>query len=186
MMQVELVFAGFGGQGVMLMGKLLAYAGMKEGRQVCWMPSYGPEMRGGTANCTVVVSDSRIGSPIVADPAILVAMNLPSLDKFEPTVKKDGLILVNSSLIERKVGRDDCRELYVPANAIAIECGSPRSANMVMLGALLGAERIVDPELVEALIREQFAGKKPEVARINVEAFRRGLELGVTGGGEGE
>ncbi|NLW17622.1 MAG: 2-oxoacid:ferredoxin oxidoreductase subunit gamma [Firmicutes bacterium] len=144
----EIILAGFGGQGVMLMGQMLAYAGMTEGKNVSWLPSYGPEMRGGTANCTVVVSDKPVGSPLITRPGILVAMNLPSLDKFEDNVKPGGLLVYNSSLISRPPKRDDIEVLAVPANEIANELGNDRIANMVVLGALLGKKPIVENESI--------------------------------------
>ena len=123
-MIVETIIAGFGGQGVMSMGQLLAYGGMDEDRNVSWLPSYGPEMRGGAASCQVIVSDDVIGSPIISEADALLAMNLPSLDKFEPAVEEGGIILVNASLIERKVTRTDVRAFYVPSNDIALKIGN--------------------------------------------------------------
>lgn len=177
-MQVEIILAGFGGQGVMLMGKMLAESGMQDGKEVSWLPSYGPEMRGGTANCTVVVSDRPVGSPIVKAPRDVVAMNLPSLDKFESIMRSDGVLVINTSLIERPAKRNDVKIVSVKANDIALECGSPRSANMVALGAYIGATEIVSAENIIAQIEAKFAKKKPEVARANVEAFKKGLEVG--------
>ena len=176
-MQNDVIFAGFGGQGVLLVGKMLAYAGMREGREVSWLPSYGPEMRGGTANCTVVISDRPVGSPVVQHPGAAVVMNLPSLDKFEPGVKPGGVILINSSLINRTSERKDVAVVLVPANEIANELGNPRGANMVVLGAYLGATQAVGAEVVEEVIRETFASK-PKTVDPNLEAFRRGYALG--------
>ena len=138
-MQRDVIMAGFGGQGILLIGKMLAYAGMREGMEVSWLPSYGPEMRGGTANCTVVISDKPVGSPVIRSPRAVVAMNLPSLEKFEPDVRKGGLLLINSSLINRGAQRDDLTVIEVPANEMASDLGNPRGANMVALGAYLGA-----------------------------------------------
>ena len=183
-MQEEVIFAGFGGQGVLTAGKFLALAGMEEGKQVCWMPSYGPEMRGGTANCTVVLSERRIGSPIIANPRVAVAMNLPSLDKFEPTVVDGGLVIVNSSLIERSVEREDLDALYVPANKIAIELGSPKVANIVILGALLGRKGLVEVKTIRNLIEKTFGKKKPELVDTNFKALDRGYEMAKDGGGK--
>lgn len=177
-MQVEIIMAGFGGQGVMLMGKMLAESGMQDGKEVSWLPSYGPEMRGGTANCTVVVSDRPVGSPIVKAPRDVVAMNLPSLDKFESIMRPDGILVINESLIERPAKREDVKVVRVKANDIALACGSPRSANMVALGAYIGATEIVNPDHVIAQIEAKFAKKKPEVAKVNVDAFKKGLEVG--------
>lgn len=176
-MQNDVVCAGFGGQGVLLIGKVLAYAGMKAGKEVSWFPSYGPEMRGGTANCTVVISDKPIGSPVIQHPRSLIAMNLPSLDKFEPMVRDKGFVLINTSLVNREPARDDLNVLKVPASSIAIEEGSPRAANMVALGAYVGGTGIVEPEVVEGILEQEF-GKKPKVLEINLKAFRRGYELG--------
>ena len=139
----EVIIAGFGGQGLMLMGRLLAYAGMLEGRKVAWMPSYGPEMRGGTANCTVIISSEEIASPIVTNPKTVIAMNKPSLDKFESLIQKDGLIVLNNSLIDQEVKRDDIKVLKIPANDIANKLGNLRVANMVTLGAYVKKSGVV-------------------------------------------
>jgi 2-oxoglutarate ferredoxin oxidoreductase subunit gamma len=176
-MQNDVVCAGFGGQGVLLIGKVLAYAGMKAGKEVSWFPSYGPEMRGGTANCTVVISDKPIGSPVIQHPRSLIAMNLPSLDKFEPMLRPKGFVLINTSLVNREPAREDIEVLKIPASSIAIEEGSPRAANMVALGAYVGRTGIVDREVVEGILEQEF-GKKPKVLEINLKAFRRGYELG--------
>lgn len=173
----HVVMAGFGGQGLMMIGKLLAKAAMDEGRHCTWIPSYGPEMRGGTANCTVVVDEEPIGSPVVRRPGAAVVMNNPSMDKFEPTVAPGGFLVVNSTLIERKTTRADLEAIYVPANAIAEEEGSGKAANMVMLGAYAACARVVSPAALEHAIEETFADKPPKVAAMNVRAFRRGWEL---------
>ena len=176
-MQKEVIMAGFGGQGILLIGKMLAYAGMNEGKEVSWMPSYGPEMRGGTCNCTVVISDRLVGSPVIQSPKAVLAMNLPSLDKFEPDIKPGGVLLVNSSLIKRQPTRDDITVIMVPANEIANELGSPRSANMVALGAYIGATNAVSMDKVEEIVRQNFAAK-PKLIDINLEALRRGYAIG--------
>jgi len=176
-MHTEIVLAGFGGQGVLLIGKLLAYAGMKMGREVTWMPAYGPEMRGGTCNCTVVLSDRPIGSPISKSPHGLIALNLPSLDKFEDTVRPGGVIVVNTSLINRLPHRTDVTVVAVPANEVAIECGSPKAANMVTLGAYLGASNLVDLDQVKAIVTESFAAK-PKLVEVNHAALSRGFVCG--------
>ncbi|MEW6368092.1 MAG: 2-oxoacid:acceptor oxidoreductase family protein [Acidobacteriota bacterium] len=175
-MQNDVIIAGFGGQGVLLMGKMLAYAGMREGKEVSWLPSYGPEMRGGTANCTVVISDRPVGSPVVQHPRSVLAMNLPSLDKFEPMLKAGGLLLINSSLIHRDAQRSDVTVVRIPANEIANELKNPRGANMVALGAYLGATHAVSTTIVEDIVRETFAGK-PQVIEANIEALRRGYAM---------
>ncbi len=175
--QNEVIMAGFGGQGVLLIGKMLAYAGMQEGKEVSWLPSYGPEMRGGTANCTVVISDKPVGSPVIRSPRAVLAMNLPSLEKFEPDIRPGGLLLINTSLINRGSRRDDLEVIEVPANEIATELGNPRGANMVALGAYLGATDAVSIEHIEEVIRETFAAK-PEVVEVNIAALHKGYELG--------
>jgi 2-oxoglutarate ferredoxin oxidoreductase subunit gamma len=175
-MHTEIVLAGFGGQGVLLIGKLLAYAGMQSGQEVTWMPAYGPEMRGGTCNCTVVLSDRPIGSPISKSPHGLIALNLPSLDKFEPAVRPGGIIVVNTSLINRLPARRDVTVVPVPANEIALECGSAKAANMVALGAYLAASGVADLERVKATVAESFAAK-PKLVEVNHQALSRGFLL---------
>lgn len=176
-MQNDVIMAGFGGQGILLIGKMLAYAGMREGKEVSWLPSYGPEMRGGTANCTVVISDRPVGSPVIQSPRAVVAMNLPSLDKFEADVRTGGLLLINTSLIERKSTRTDVNIIEVPANQIANELGNRRGANMVALGAYLGATDAVSVDGIVEVIRETFAAK-PGVVDININALHRGHDIG--------
>ncbi len=176
-MQNDLIIAGFGGQGVLLIGKMLAYAGMADGKEVSWLPSYGPEMRGGTCNCTVVIADRPVGSPVVERPWVAMVMNLPSLEKYEGMVKPGGLLLVNTSLINRAVQRSDVRVVKVPANEIANRLGNPRAANMVALGAYLGATRAVSLAAVEGLVRETFAGKA-KVIDSNLAALQEGYALG--------
>ena len=136
-MQTEIIIAGFGGQGVLFCGQLLAYAGMDEGKEITWIPSYGPEMRGGTANCTVVISDEEIGSPFVHNPQAVIAMNRPSLDKYEDLVKPGGFLVINTSMTDRKANRKDITVIEIAANEKAEELGDQRMANMVLLGALL-------------------------------------------------
>lgn len=171
----EIVMAGFGGQGVMLIGQLMTYGGMLANKQVSWIPSYGPEMRGGTANCSVIVSDEPIGAPIVSEPTAVIAMNLPSLDKFEPLLVPGGILIINSSLIERKAKREDIQVHYVAANDIAAELGNSKVANMVVLGALLAATNAVDSESVVKAFAKMFA-KKPELLSINQQALNRGAQ----------
>lgn len=177
-MQHDMILAGFGGQGVLLVGKMIAYAGMHEGKEVSWLPSYGPEMRGGTANCTVVVSETPVGSPVIRSPYALLAMNLPSLDRFENDVRPGGVIVVNTSMVNRDVKRTDVTVVRVPANEIAIELNNPRSANIVALGALVAATQAVSLEEVEKVVRETFSSK-PKQVEINVEALHRGYEVGL-------
>lgn len=169
----EIIIAGFGGQGIMLMGQLIAYAGMLENKNVSWIPSYGPEMRGGTANCSVIVSDSIIGAPIVSEPTVLIAMNLPSLDKFAPVIKSDGMAIVNSSLIDQFPNRGDISIIKVKANDIANHLGNSKVANMVILGALLEATKVVSCESVMKAFIKLFAGK-PELVSINQKAMAIG------------
>lgn len=176
-MHTEVLFAGFGGQGVMLIGQMLAYAGMNEGRQVCYMPSYGPEMRGGTAYASVIVSDRPIGSPVVRNPRHVAVLNLPSLEKFGPRVKPGGLLLINSSLIEATSPRTDIDILRVPANEVAIAEGNGKAANMAILGAYLGRTGTVKLDTVEALLEKQF-GRKPELYELNLRVLRLGFDLG--------
>lgn len=175
-MQKEVMFAGFGGQGILLSAKLLAYAAMEQGSEVMWIPSYGPEMRGGTAYCTVVVSDRLIGSPIIKNPAHLVAMNRPSLEKFAPVVKPGGVVLINSSLIPVRTGRDDVTELIVPANEAAVELGSVKCANIIAVAAFAAKSKIVDIDILRECVKKEFA-KKPKIVPLNMKAFDEGLKI---------
>lgn len=175
-MKHSIICAGFGGQGVMSMGQLLSYSSMIEGKQVSWLPSYGPEMRGGTANCHVTVSDKPIGSPIITKSSIVVAMNLPSMVKFEDTIVVGGTIFVNSSLIEKKVDRNDINAIYVPANEIAQEIGNAKAANMVMLGALLEHTNVVKEESIIEAFKKVFGKGKEHLIDLNKEALKRGRE----------
>jgi len=172
-MQSEVMFAGFGGQGILLSAKILAHAAMEEGLEVAWVPSYGPEMRGGTAYCTVVVSDRLIGSPIIRHPMHLVAMNRPSLEKFAPMVKPSGVILVNSTLISIGSGRDDVDELRVPVNDIAVKLGSVRSANIVALAAFVARTKIVAVDTLRTCIKQEFANKE-KIIPLNLAAVDAG------------
>ncbi len=172
----EIIVAGFGGQGVMSIGTTMAEAAMAQGLNVSWLPSYGPEMRGGTANCNVVIADTEIISPIVLEPSELIAMNQPSLDKFEPAVKPGGLILVNQSIVERKVQRDDVQAIYVPSLEIASELGNMRVANMTMLGAYIEATKYLKFETVVDMLRNIFTGKKAHLVELNEVALQRGAD----------
>jgi len=173
----EVILAGYGGQGIMLMGHLLAYAGMFEGGNVTWIPSYGPEMRGGTSNCTVIISDEPIGSPLVSDPLAVVAMNLPSLDKFECIVRTGGILIYNSSLIKREPIRSDIRILAVPCTEIADNIGNPRVANMVALGALLEATAVVNQKSVEYALKKALPLHRQDMLPINLEAIEQGRRM---------
>ncbi len=173
----DVVMAGFGGQGLMAIGKILAKAAMQDGRHVTWLPSYGPEMRGGTANCVVVMDDEPVASPVVQHARAAIVMNKQSIDKFEPTLVPGGLLVVNSSLIDRHADRTDLRVVELPANTLAEAAGSEKSANMVMLGAYVGASGVVSGASVEHAIELNFGGKKA-VAETALAAYRRGFELG--------
>lgn len=172
-MQSEVMFAGFGGQGILLSGKVLAHAAMEEGFEVAWVPSYGPEMRGGTAYCTVVISDRPIGSPIIKNPMHLVAMNLPSLEKFAPIVKPAGVILVNSSLIPIEAGREDCDVLKVATVDIAKELGNAKAANIVALSAFVARSKVVTVDTLRHCVEKEF-GKKPKLIPLNLLAVDAG------------
>lgn len=174
-MQKEVMFAGFGGQGILLMGKILASAAMEEGFQVGWIPSYGPEMRGGTAYCMVVISDGPIGSPIIKNPTHLVAMNRPSLDKFASTVKPGGVILIYKSLIPVDSGRDDVDELFVPATDIAKDLGEIRSANIVALAAFVARSHLVAFDQLRESVKKEFS-QKDGLTRLNMAAMDQGKE----------
>ena len=176
-MQQEVIIAGFGGQGVLFAGQLLSYAAMDEGKAVTWIPSYGPEMRGGTANCTVVVSDEEIGSPFVKNPTAVLAMNLPSLDKFEDLVEEGGVLVVNSSMVDRPVKRDDIRVVSLPANDIAEGLGSKRSVNMVMIGALLANLDLLSLEALEKALEDHLPERHKKFLEANKQALRKGAEF---------
>lgn len=177
MLNEKVICAGFGGQGVMSMGQLMTYAGMLEGKEVSWLPSYGPEMRGGTANCNVIISQRPIGSPVITnDATTAIVMNLPSLDKFEADVKEGGTIFVNSSLIEKKVARTDVKAYYIPANEIAIELGNFRVANMVMLGAYLEVFKPVEVDSVLEAFKKVFGEGKAHLVPLNKSALEKGAE----------
>lgn len=168
--------AGFGGQGVMSMGQLLTYAGMIENKHVSWLPSYGPEMRGGTANCNVMVSDGPIGSPIVTEATAAIVMNRPSLDKFEDDVVKGGNLLINSSLIDRKANREELNAYYIPANEMAVELGNAKVANMIMLGAYLELTKAVKVESIVAALKKVFGESKAHLIPLNEKALEKGAE----------
>ena len=170
------IFAGFGGQGVLLIGQLLAYAGMYEDKNVSWLPSYGPEMRGGTANCSVVVSDEPIASPVLSMADCVIAMNTPSLDKFESCVTPGGKLFINSSIIEKKAKRTDIDVYYVPCNEIADRLGNPKVANMAMLGAYLEATQAAKTESVLDALLYKLGEKKAHLIPLNREAIEAGAE----------
>lgn len=176
-MQHDVVFSGFGGQGVLFSGQLLAYAAMDRGLFVTWIPSYGPEMRGGTANCTVIVSDEEIGSPLVNHPACVMAFNNPSVEKYEPLVASGGLLIYNASLTTRTITRPDVHAIPIHASEVAAELGNPRLLNMVMLGALLQLTDILPIEAVEAALEAHMSTRRPELLALNRQAVRRGMTL---------
>lgn len=178
-MKHEIILSGFGGQGVMVMGQLLTQAGMIEGKNVSWIPSYGPEMRGGTAYCSVIVSEDMIGSPVVVAPTMVVAMNLPSLHRFAPQVVAGGTLVINQSLAPETSDRTDIKQYSIPMNGIADELGNPKVLNFVGLGAILAAVPIVSKEALFAAAGKVFGAKfldNPKLLKINQDAFEKGYE----------
>jgi len=176
----EIIVAGFGGQGVLLLGQVLAQAGMLEGKHVSWFPSYGPEMRGGTANCSVVISTGEIGSPVVSEPDTAIVMNLPSLTRFGPLVEPGGLLILNSSLINEPFRRDDIEVVNVPASEEAQALGNARVANMVVLGVYLAASDIIKPESVYRALPAVLPERHHDLLPLNEAAIQRGMELKVS------
>ena len=174
MSTTKILIAGFGGPGVRFAGKYLAYQGLLEGRQLSWLPSYGPEMRGGTANCSVILSDEPVGSPIVTEPDVLIVMNLPSYDKYESSVVSGGLILLDSSLIDRPTARSDVRTIRVPATAMAREQGIPTLANMILLGQFFACSGAADFANTDAVLKKVISQKHMDLFALN----RKALELG--------
>ncbi len=172
----QFLIAGFGGQGVLFAGKFLVYKGMLEGKQVSWLPSYGPEMRGGTANCSVIIGDEPVGSPIVDHPDVLMVMNLPSLDKYEDSVRPGGLVIADSTLIERKVRRTDVDVCYVPSTKLAADGGITTLANMILTGKLLKIMGEYDEAGVETALRKVVSAKHPEMFDANVKALCAGRD----------
>lgn len=175
-METSIVIAGFGGQGVLFAGQLLAYAGMDNNLHVTWIPSYGPEMRGGTANCTVIISDEPVGAPIVANPDVAIVLNLPSLQKYEPLVKPGGLLVVNTSLINQKVGRTDVDAAYVPANDIAETLGSAKMMNMATLGALLARRPFLTLDQLCQTLDNHLPARKAHLLAANKLVIQKGYE----------
>ena len=171
---LNIVLAGFGGQGILFAGKVLAYAGLQEGKEISWLPSYGPEMRGGTANCSVCISHEAIGSPLVVTPNVLVAMNLPSLDKFIDAVEPGGLVLVDSSLIEKKVTRTDVTVCYVPATRMAEDNGMKGLANIILLGRMYAELPFCSEENLEAGLKKCIPARKADMLALNQQAFALG------------
>ena len=176
MSTTQMLFSGFGGQGILFAGKFIAYKGLIDNKQVSWLPSYGPEMRGGTASCSVIVSDEPVGSPIVSTPDVLVAMNLPSLDKFEDSVAKGGMIFYDSTLIERSVTRDDVKTFAIPATRLANENGMPTLANMIIVGKILKELGEFDENAVRAALSKVISAKRADMLEVNLTAMRIGAE----------
>lgn len=173
-MTKSVLIAGFGGQGVLFAGKFLAYKGLLENKEISWLPSYGPEMRGGTANCTVIVSDEPVGSPIVANPDILVAMNLPSFDKYEASAKAGGYIFADSTLISKTTTREDVTAFYIPATQMAKDMGIPTLANMIMMGKVIKETGVVSFDEIEQAIAKVVSAKHASMAEINLKALEAG------------
>ena len=176
MKTTQILIAGFGGQGILFAGKFLAYKGLLEDLQVSWLPSYGPEMRGGTANCNVILSEEPVGSPIVTDPDVLIAMNLPSLQKYVDAVVPGGQIYVDSTLIAEKVERTDVEVYYIPATAMANEAGVPTLANMVMMGHVLRHNPQLTFEGTEVTVQKLVPPKKAELVGLNMKALEAGRD----------
>lgn len=177
MSTISIRIAGFGGQGILFSGKLLAYQGLIEDKCVSWLPSYGPEMRGGTANCSVIISDDPIGSPIVDNPDVLIVMNMPSLDKYENTVAAGGKIFVDSSLIERRSCRNDADVFYIPATKIAADAGATNLANMVILGKMMRETACVDHSDIEAAVKKVVSARHKDLLELNLKMLELGYNL---------
>lgn len=182
-METKMIFAGFGGQGVLLAGQLIAEAGMQKGKNVSWMPSYGPEMRGGTANCSVVVSDDTIGTPIILDPQILVAMNKPSLESMQNMVVKDGTIIYNSSLIKEDEIKKIAGVKYIalPCSEIAFELGNPKVQNMPIIGAVMEVTKAFSEEDIKKAMLQKFGEAKAKMIDLNMQAVAKGKEVVLEG-----
>ena len=172
----EIVLAGFGGQGILFAGKLLAYAAMLQGKEVSWLPSYGPEMRGGTANCHVIASDKPIGSPIVVQPTAIIAMNKPSLEKFEKATISDGIIIYDSSLIDTNVIRNDVKATGIPATQMAIDLGACKLGNMIMLGKLIIETQVVSLDNIKEALLKIIPSSKKDLIDLNIKALELGAQ----------
>jgi len=175
-MQKEIIIAGFGGQGILFSGQVVAHAAMDAGKEVTWIPSYGPEMRGGTANCTVVIADDEIGSPLVKNPPLAIALNLPSFDKYEETLATGGTLIVNQSMVDREAKREDINVVFVPCNEIAEELGNKKLLNMVAVGALLSVLPEITLKDVEKALEGHLPARHKHLLPNNYEALRRGFE----------
>ena len=176
-MTKQIIITGFGGQGILFAGKILAYAALLKGKQLSWLPSYGPEMRGGAANCHIIISDEPVGSPIITHPDVLVSMNKPSLDKFEATVNPGGIIILDSSLIDRKVSREDVEAMYVDATALADKNGKGSLANMIMLGAVIQKTGIFTLEEMRAGAQKAIPASKQQLLDLNMKMIEIGYSL---------
>jgi 2-oxoglutarate ferredoxin oxidoreductase subunit gamma len=176
-METSIIIAGFGGQGVLFSGQLLAYSGMDAGKNVTWIPSYGPEMRGGTANCTVIISTEPIGAPIVAHPDVAIVLNQPSYDKYEPLVKAGGLLVINSSIVSTESERSDLDSVYVAANAIAEEFGTVKMLNMAAIGAMLQRRPILTLEEIEQALADHLPSRKAHLLDANKQVLQRGYDI---------
>ncbi len=170
----EIMIAGFGGQGILFSGKVIAYAGLMNNKEVSWLPSYGPEMRGGTANCHIIISDEPVGSPIIVNPDVLIVMNKPSLEKFENAVKPGGVIIIDSTLIDRKVTRDDVTVKYVDATQIAMDNNSPKLANMVIIGAMLKATGVMTLDEIKKGVEKSTPASKAHLVDSNMGLISAG------------
>lgn len=179
-METSIIVSGFGGQGALFAGQLIAYAAMDSGLQVTWIPSYGPEMRGGTAHCTVIVSDEPIGAPLVDRPDIAVVLNLPSFEKYEPLVRPGGLLAVNSSIVGKRSSRSDIDCIYVPGNDLAQELGSEKMMNMAMVGAMLARRPVLTLEGLAKALRDHLPASKGHLLDSNLQLLRRGYAVGDT------
>ncbi len=173
-MYTQILIAGFGGQGILFAGKFLAYQGLMEGREISWLPSYGPEMRGGTANCSVIVADTPVGSPIVSNPDILAVMNLPSLDKYEDAAVPGAKIFVDSTLIERKLARTDVTAYYIPATGMAREAGIPALANMILIGKLIKETGVVSFADIRRGLEKVVSARHADLLELNLKALEAG------------
>lgn len=176
MASTQILFAGFGGQGILFSGKFIAYEGLLEDKQVSWLPSYGPEMRGGTASCSVIISDDPVGSPIVTSPDVLIAMNLPSYDKYESAVVPGGYVFADSSLISREAVRDDIKTFFIPATALASENGIPTLANMIILGKVIKETGVMPLENVERTLKKVVSAKRQNLIDANIKAIKLGYD----------
>jgi 2-oxoglutarate ferredoxin oxidoreductase subunit gamma len=176
-MQTDIIISGFGGQGALFAGQLLAYAALDSGMHVTWIPSYGPEMRGGKARCTTIISDEEIGSPLVRRPDASIVFNIPSFEGFEPLVKPSGNLVVNSSLVPQKSERTDIKVVYVPATDMATDMGAPRLANVICLGTLIKLTGVVEPEALDQALDNHLPERHRKTLPINKEALRKGVAL---------